>query len=103
LAGSSSSSCNKLQKEEVRTHQPTSTKEEAKVICSLCWRLVGLEIRDGDEISLVAWLAVFFSNGMREANGHLSGPETKFFKSCEHANVNGVVLEAMRKPVLHHY
>ena len=59
-SGSSSTSCHQLQKEEMRTHQPTPTKEEAKVIYSLGWRLAGLEVLDGEEFGLVAWLAVLF-------------------------------------------
>jgi hypothetical protein len=41
--GSPPSPCYQLQKEEVRSHQPTSTKEEAKVNGSLIWRLGGVE------------------------------------------------------------
>jgi hypothetical protein len=71
--GSSSSSCHELQKEEMWTHQPTPTKEEAKVIYSLGWRLAGMEIWDGDELDLVAWLAVLLPDIMIQiihANAH---------------------------------
>jgi len=37
--GPSPTPCYQLQKEEVRSHQPTPTKEEAKVNGSLIWRL----------------------------------------------------------------
>jgi hypothetical protein len=55
------------------THQPTPTKEEAKVIYSLGWRLAGMEIWDGDELDLVAWLAVLLPDIMIQiihANAH---------------------------------
>ncbi|KAF8863192.1 hypothetical protein BDZ45DRAFT_136726 [Acephala macrosclerotiorum] len=49
--------CHQLQKEEVRPHQPTPTKEEAKVNGSLIWRLGCLGERDGQwMVSLHGWL-----------------------------------------------
>ena len=54
--------CYQLQKEEMWPHQPTPTKEEAKVNDSLYWRLAGMQMWTGEELDdLVAWQAVFFS------------------------------------------
>jgi hypothetical protein len=62
--GSSSTTCHQLQKEEVRSHQPVETKEEAEIDDSLrvafgAGRVVEKWIR---KMFCTAWLDVFYTS-----------------------------------------
>lgn len=55
--GPSPTPCHQLQKEEMRTHQPIATKEEAKVKDTIIWGVwLGGARKYGMLISLLFWL-----------------------------------------------